>query len=98
MITKLPETIKGKGQVKGFTYKKSYESEVGYIYLVDSGDTSWYETFIKKAVPICIDFENRVYSEVYSKEVYPKEKDFGVWAWTVGNLNRGIEILNSKEQ
>ena len=36
----------------------------------------------KKITPICLDFENRVYSETEFKEIYPKSKDFGIWAFT----------------
>ena len=93
MTTKLPEVIQGKGEVRGFTFKKSYENSVGYVYLVSSGNSSWYEAFAKKTVPICLDFDNRVYSEEDDKEVYPKAKDFGVWAWTVGSLDKGLDKL-----
>jgi hypothetical protein len=78
MITKLKDRIEGKGEVKGFLFTKQFENETGYVYKVDAGSSTHFEAFYKKEKPICIDFENRIYSETDKKEVYPKSKDFGV--------------------
>jgi hypothetical protein len=91
MTTKLDCVIEGKGEVKGFVFTKQYENEKGYVYKVDNG--KHFEVFFKKEVPVCIDFEKRIYSETEKKEVYPKAKDFGIWAWTVESLEKGIDIL-----
>jgi len=91
MITKLPNRIKGKGDVKGSLFTKVFENENGYVYSVDNGNH--FEAFYRKETPICIDFENRIYSETDKKEVYPKSKDFGVWAWSVESLEKGIDRL-----
>lgn len=94
MITKLENRIEGKGEVKGFVFTKEFENDNGYVYKVDTGNGNHFEAFYRKETPICIDFENRIYSETDKKEVYPKSKDFGVWAWSVGSLEKGIERLS----
>lgn len=93
MVTKLENIIEGNGEVKGFIFTKKYENDRGYVYEVRTGDRTHFEVFHKKETPICIDFENRIYSETEKKEVYPKSKDFGVWAWTVNNLEKAIERI-----
>ena len=94
MITKLENTFKGTGEVKGFVFTKEYENEKGYVYKVDTGENQHFEAFYRKETPICIDFENRVYSETELKEVYPKSNDFGVWAWSVSTIDAGIKCLD----
>lgn len=94
MTTKLENRFEGKGEVKGFLFTKEFENEAGYVYKVDTGKGNHFEAFHKKTTPICIDFEKRIYSETDEKEVYPKSKDFGVWAWSVGSLEKGIERLS----
>lgn len=95
-ITKLERTFDGKGEVVGYRFECLDERPSGYLYEVkgENGDKH-YEVFLKKSVPICLDFENRVYSETEFKEVYPKAKDFGVWAWSVQTCYRGMEILET---
>ena len=88
MLFKLPETFIGTGEVKDFWFSRLYDEENFYIYMVNTGDSIHYEAFEKKSFPICLDFANRVYSTEDFKEVYPKSKDFGVWAWTSKNLDR----------
>lgn len=78
MKTKLKDIILGTGDVKGATFVKVKESDTAYIY---KRDDKYWEVFKKKEVPVCIDFENRIYSETDTKELYPKKTDFGVWAW-----------------
>jgi len=77
----------GKGEVKGFRFRKIASTQHANLYEVDSGVSNvHYEVFMRKLVPVCIDFENRLYSKTEQKEVYPKSKDFGVWAWTYNNI------------
>lgn len=92
-IQKLPQRIEGKGDTKGYTFEKKHETELGYIYKVIGDHTPHYEAFIKKTSPLCIDFEKRLYSETDFKEVYPKTKDFGVWAWTSKNFNNLFKYI-----
>jgi hypothetical protein len=96
MTIKIEDTFVGESEVKGFTFKKVFENDIGYVYKVNTGYSEHYEAFYKKETPICIDFKNRIYSETDTKEVYPKSKNFGVWAWSVNSLEKGIEKLNLK--
>lgn len=78
-VEKLPIVFDGKGEVKEIIFEQFHKTENYYIYFRSDGN---YELFERRSVPVCIDFENRVYSETEKKEVYPKAKDFGNWAWT----------------
>jgi hypothetical protein len=89
-MIKLEKQFDGVGEVKNFTFTQVAEMDNGYVYKVDTGDSVHYEAFLRKDVPICLDFKNHIYSETEKKEVYPKSKDFGIWAWTVKNVERGL--------
>jgi hypothetical protein len=86
MLNKLPDHFIGTGEVKGFEFTKIAESDKGYVYKVDDH----YEYFLKKKVSVCLDFGKRLYSDTDFKEIYPKAKDFGIWAWTTHNLNKAL--------
>lgn len=94
MVKKLDSIIEGIGETKGFVFIQVLEYENGYIYKVETGKSKHYEAFHKKETPLCIDFEKRIYSETEKKEVYPKAKDFGVWAWTCKTLDKAKERLS----
>lgn len=96
IINKLPETIEGIGSTRNFTFKRVYESETAYIYKMEGLDN--FEAFLKKTAPICLDFENRVYSETEFKEIYPKDEHWGAWAWTFKTLDAAINHLNTLTQ
>lgn len=81
-IYKLPARFTGVGEVGGFEFERIIETSDSYCYKVSSEGHVWCETFFKRYTPLCIDFAKRVYSEKHFKEIYPKAKDFGVWAWT----------------
>jgi hypothetical protein len=93
MKKKIENEFIGKGEVKGFAFSKAFEKENGYVFKVESNNSIWYEAFLKKEVPICIDFEKRIYSDTETKEVYPKATDFGNWAWSVKKLEYGINKI-----
>lgn len=94
MIKELDDVIDGTGEVDGFKFFKFKTTIKGYCYEVTTEGTVHYEVFEKKIVPICIDFANRIYSDTDFKEVYPKAKDFGIWAWTYKNEEDAIKKLN----
>ena len=73
----------GRGEVKGFEFTQLKKTEFGYIYAVNTGDRVHFEVFKRK--------ENRKFNCIS----YPKTKSFGVWAWTVGSMERACEILNT---
>ena len=93
-VTKLENRIEGRGEVDGFVFSKKFENKKGYVYRVDTEEGYHFEAFLKKQSPICIDFKKRIYSDTETKEVYPKSNNFGVWAWTVETLEKGINLLS----
>lgn len=83
-VEKLPEEFYGKGEVRGFHFKKVWENNDYYIFEVHPAPNKnkHYELIERKETPVCLDFENKVYSETNFKERFPKAKDFGYWAWS----------------
>jgi hypothetical protein len=71
----------GKGEVLGYTFKQLKKSPYSYLYEVKNEDTGvvHYEVFKRK--------ENTQFDCVS----YPRSKSFGLWAWTVTNLDLAIE-------
>ena len=93
-LTKLPKEFLGKGEVSGFSFTQLQESEDSYLYKVVTEEGSiHYEIFEKSITPICIDFQNRIYSETEFKESYPKSNKFGISAKTTSNYERALEIF-----
>jgi|TARA_R110000796_G_scaffold193473_1_gene309980 hypothetical protein len=64
------------------------QTESGFIYEVTGDGKTWYEVFKLKLAPICLDFEKRTYSDTDFKVKYPKDNDFGIWAWCCNSLNK----------
>jgi len=91
----LPDYIEGKGETKGFTFKKSKETHTHYIYTVNTGESEHFELFERKTSAKCLDFANRVYSDTETKEYYPKSNSFGVWAWTLTTFQSACNKLES---
>ena len=94
----VPQFFEGKGEVKGYTFTKMKETENFYIYEVKSESTLHYEIFRRKSTPICIDFDNRIYSETEAKEKYPTSKNFGDWAWTSATYERAVEKMMEEQE
>jgi len=93
-ITTIENQFRGSGEVKGFEFIKIASVHGGYCYeVVTSEGNIHYEVFRAKNVPLCVDFENRIYSETEFKEIYPKSKDFGVWAWTYSSKEKALAKL-----
>ena len=92
-IEKLPQNFEGRGDTKGYTFEKKHETEKGYVFKVIGDHTPHYEAFLKKTTAARLDFQNRAYSETDFKEVYPKTKDFGVWAWTSRDFNNILKYV-----
>ncbi len=96
MIKELEDSFEGTGDVKGWKFTKLASVEHGFMYERSCPDIgTYFEVFAVKVVPICLDFENRIYSETDFKQVYPKTNDFGKWAWCFGNYEDAIVKLNS---
>lgn len=91
---KLPKSFIGAGEVRGFLFTKKLENEKAYIYEVCNGKYVYFEVFLKKTKPICIDFENNIYSEIEFKERYPNSKDFGKWAFCIYKYDKAVSKFN----
>lgn len=94
-IRKLENTFVGTGEVADFIFHKTDESQEAYLFTVRNGSTRHYEVFEKKIVPLCLDFQAKIFSETDFKEIYPKSNDFGKWAYTFKNLQQAINKFNS---
>jgi len=94
-IKKLGLEILGRGEVKDIHFFQIKCSEFAYIYKCFNTNT-YFEVFERKNAPVCIDFEKRIYSETEFKDMYPKANAFGVWAWTLPDIEsaqkKAIEI------
>ena len=95
-ITKLlPLTFEGVGEMKGYDFEMIYVNDFAYVYKISAGGkTCFYETIRRVKVPVCLDFEKRIYSENEFKEVYPKANKFGVDGWNFHNVSKAIERAN----
>ena len=95
MINELKKEFIGIGEVKGFKFIQITNGEHAFLYKVFISDTIYhYEVFKRKNTPLCIDFENKVFSETEFKEIYPKSNAFGVWAWTHKDHIKAIDKYN----
>ena len=96
MIKELEDNFIGTGSVSGFKFKKLHQTELGYLYEVDSGDEDiHYEVFQRKTTPICLDFEKKIFSDTDSKVIYPRDEHFGSWAFCILEYKDALNKLNS---
>lgn len=79
----LPKEFKGRGEVKGYTFRQVVKEPHGYIYEVDGGKR--YEVFKHK--------ENTRFNLVR----YPRSQHFGKWAYTTPSFKRAMELLKKWE-
>ena len=89
-ILELPDIIVGTGEVDIFTFHKILSSDKALVFKVvatEFPEVIHYETIKRRIVPICLDFENRIYSETDFKEIYPKAKDFGTFGWSFSSIS-----------
>ena len=95
-IKQLSEEFIGIGSVRGFRFAKIASTQHAYTYEVTTGEGSiHFEVFKRKNVPTCINYENKTFDEQNRKEVYPKNEDFGKWAWTYKSKELAIEKMKS---
>ena len=95
MIQELEKQFTGIGEVKGFEFTRITSNERSYMYEVRNGSSTYYEVFIRKASPVCLNFAKREYSDSEFKEIYPKSNSFGVWAWWCKTYDKAIDKMNS---
>ncbi|MHC1778461.1 MAG: hypothetical protein AB9834_23870 [Lentimicrobium sp.] len=83
-IRKLPQRFEQKGDL----FIQVYEDERNYIYKRNHAETDYFEVFRKKLTR-CFDFETKKPTGEL-KEKYPKDEDFGKWAWCCRSYERAI--------
>lgn len=86
-----------KGIYEFRLYKKNNTGFIYSVYEIEANRFSHYEVFERKITPLCIDFEKKIYSDVDFKVRYPKDEDFGIWAFCVKNIELAYDKLNSFE-
>ena len=95
MTTLLPDNFTGGGEVSGFLFEKLAQTDTAYLFKVTDDRHVHFEVFKRRSSPVCIDFANKIFSEVDFKETYPKSNSFGVWAWTMRDEILAKEKLES---
>ena len=96
MIKDLEDEFIGTGEIRRFKFIKIDSTDKGFLYSVDVGEGNiHYEVFVKKLVPICINFEKREYSDTDFKYSYPGTNQFGVSVWCITDYDKAVEKLNS---
>ena len=82
-LKELPIEFIGRGEVKGFVFKKLTRSNEACIYEVtDTLAEKWYEVFKLKI------------NRRFNCYAYPKSKSFGVSAWTCKTLDKASKVYN----
>lgn len=96
-IEYLYDEFEGGGEMKGYKYKKIENNTYAYIFEVkniEDEDIVFYEVIKRRIVPLCIDFNNRIYSETEYKEVYPNANKFGDEGFIYKSLEKAINKFN----
>lgn len=98
MIQILEKEFKGTGEVKGFIFTQLKETKYCYLYLKEKNGSKSYEVIRKNAVPIYIDFNLRIFSQLDLKEIYPKSRQFGKEGWEFLNMRKALKKLEDLER
>jgi len=103
MITDLEKQFKFKGGL----FKQVFSNSYGYVYSVTfpclenplehKKQPNHFEVFARK-IGDGFDFETKVIDKDNQHVRYPKDNDFGIWAFTVFTLERAKEILKRFEE
>lgn len=83
-IKKLEKSFIGRGEVRGFEFKRLFESPKAYLYEVNNSSGGLYYEVFKKRI-----------NSRYATETYPSAKQFGKTAWTTKDLNKAKSIFNN---
>lgn len=94
MIEELPY----KFEKRGFQYRRLVNAEHGYLFVVTDGNKTFYEVFKVRIARRLLDFNNRLYSNMYLKHKFPASEDFGKWAWTYSRLDDALAKLEDLRQ
>lgn len=92
----LDKVFIGTGEVKGFVFNQLVSTPNLYLYEVKNGKEKHFEVIKRKQVPICIDFDKKIYSETDFKESYPKANQFGILGWSFYSFNQALKKIDSE--
>jgi hypothetical protein len=87
-VKKLPASF----ILKGEPFEQVFENETHYIYKRIHAETDYFEVFRKKLTR-CFDFETKKPTGEL-KEKYPRDEDFGKWAWCCRSFERAMSYTN----
>jgi hypothetical protein len=99
-INPLQKTFEGTGEVSGYIFNQKFSDDNFYIHEVSREDPSikpYYEVIKRLSARVCLDFENRTYSETEYKEIYPNSSRFGQDAWTAFSYDKALQIMTEKQ-
>ena len=94
-VKALENEIKGFGSKKGMLFRQIHSSVGAYLYEIKDNGLIHYETFKRRKTALCVSFEKREYSETEFKEKYPRDNDFGKWAWCYKDKQMALDKFNS---
>lgn len=84
-MKELDKVIKGRGEVKGYTFTQVKMSKYAYIYVQkydETGEVHSYEVFERKI------------NKQFDCVSYPKSTSFGSWAWSCKAYNDAVRIFD----
>ena len=81
-MKELKEYFSGKGQVKGYVFNQISKTKHAYLYEVKGDNTKHYEVFKRRV------------NTLYECVSYPSNKAFGVWAFTLMDLDSAYNKFN----
>ncbi len=84
----------GGGSKRGMIFNQINSSARAYLYEINDNGAIHYETFKRRKTALCVNFEKREYSKTEFKDVYPKDRDFGVWAWCYNDNKKAVIKFN----
>lgn len=87
-MKQLEKTIKGRGEVRGYTFERVYETDKMYIYAQIDDETHKIHAYEV--------FERRV-NVLFDTESYPQSKSFGSWAWSFPTFDEAMVKLKEIE-
>lgn len=83
----IESTFNGRGEMKGYTFKKLKESDYAFVYELTGEDGfKHYETFEKKI------------NTQFDCISYPRSSSFGKWAWCYKHNNPSVALTMAIEK
>lgn len=82
-VKELNDEFIGRGEVRGFKFRKLASHSRGYLYEVVNGEHTYYEVF-----------KRRINTQ-YGNVSYPTSKAFGRWAWWIKDLEKAEQRLET---